>query len=376
MHFRTNIDNQQFVQHFQLPAVGAAGQSDQVHLEKDHGSIKLRMGDDETGQGRGKSGDSAIGIFPLSHTFLADIRCEGLVCDNCESDLARWSPSVTYRALPSDHWEELIEAWMCHSDQRLHESIAKGRDAVQRSGAGDEREEVWVGDFHLAVTRGKLVGAAVEEFAQDSDGSTDERRGVICQHCKIRVGHEVESGSHSHSMASDSAIRFDKYAVRPNNAGMRYPSALGVMIANQMGSLAGMYGARHFELIREGSGAESGSSPSACVLWLFAPRIRVGLSSPNGWTQRLWNLATAPPTSSSPSSAFNASKILYRHSSNGAASAAHAETQSPPGQPRTEQLQLPDRTYDRLIELLALSTEGYPPSRRRFGPWNVGWLEV
>ena len=27
--------------------------------------------------------------------------------------------------LPSEHWEELVDAWMCHTDQSLHEQVAK-----------------------------------------------------------------------------------------------------------------------------------------------------------------------------------------------------------------------------------------------------------
>lgn len=32
---------------------------------------------------------------------------------------------MAYRDLPSEHWEELVEAWMCHSDQKLHDQVVR-----------------------------------------------------------------------------------------------------------------------------------------------------------------------------------------------------------------------------------------------------------
>jgi hypothetical protein len=46
-------------------------------------------------------------------------------CASCSLPVVQSSNIDTYRDLPSEHWEELVDAWMCHSDQRLHEQVAK-----------------------------------------------------------------------------------------------------------------------------------------------------------------------------------------------------------------------------------------------------------
>ncbi|KAE8233656.1 hypothetical protein CF326_g1300 [Tilletia indica] len=338
---------------FRLPEPAVAAQSGAVHAEVDHGSIKLQMCPSTTASNQGSPG-----TLPLSHNLLTDIQCEGLICDGCMSPLARWPPSVTYRALPSDHWEELVEAWMCHSDQRLHESIAKGRDAVQRSGAGDERDEVWVGDFHLAVSRSKVTGASVPIDSKSPFHHSGDRRTVVCTHCGYGVGHEVLDGNKV--LAADSAIRFFKYAVRPISGILQLPSSLSVVIANQMINLADMYGSRHFELVAEGEEAV------ICQLWLFAPQCRMVLSPDEPRRGLSWR-RSAETSSSSESTVFAAAKIFYR---------PLTTTNLPIPLPRSERLELPGQVCSRLMERLQLSTGTYPPSRRAFGPWTVGWLEV
>jgi hypothetical protein len=47
------------------------------------------------------------------------------MCASCSLPLVQSSKINSYRDLPSEHWEELVDAWMCHTDQSLHEQIAK-----------------------------------------------------------------------------------------------------------------------------------------------------------------------------------------------------------------------------------------------------------
>ncbi|KAE8197822.1 hypothetical protein CF328_g3735 [Tilletia controversa] len=356
LHVQTVASEQLPTVHiFQLPEAAAAGQSGRVHTEVDHGSIKLHMRPSING-----SNEDIPGTLPLSHHLLTAIQCEGLICDGCLAPLARWSAAVTYRALPSDHWEELVEAWMCHADQRLHESIAKGRDAVQRSGAGDERDEVWVGDFHLAVSRVKVTGATVPIDSQVPFHHSGDRRPVVCQQCGYGVGHEVLDGDRA--LAADSAIRFFKYAVRPISATLQLPSSLSVVVANQLVNLADMYSSRHFELVTEGTDS------IICQLWLFAPRCRMVLDLEGPWRDLAWRRSADGPASGS--SAFTAAKIFYR------ALVSDTTTLAPIPLPRSERLELPGPVCARVMERLRLSTGMYPSSRRAFGPWTVGWLEV
>ena len=61
----------------------------------------------------------------LDATQLLSIKPTSFLCASCSLPLIQSSKIGTYRDLPSEHWEELVEAWMCHSDQKLHDHITK-----------------------------------------------------------------------------------------------------------------------------------------------------------------------------------------------------------------------------------------------------------
>ena len=56
----------------------------------------------------------------LDATQLSSINPTSFLCASCSLPLIQSSKVGTYRDLPSEHWEELVEAWMCHSDQKLY----------------------------------------------------------------------------------------------------------------------------------------------------------------------------------------------------------------------------------------------------------------
>lgn len=47
------------------------------------------------------------------------------ICASCSLPLVQSTHIAEYRDLPSEHWEELVDAWMCHSDQKLHEHVVQ-----------------------------------------------------------------------------------------------------------------------------------------------------------------------------------------------------------------------------------------------------------
>jgi hypothetical protein len=65
----------------------------------------------------------------LDATQLTKAAPTSFLCASCSLPLVQSSKVQTYEDLPSEHWEELVDAWMCHSDQKLHEQVMKrGRD--------------------------------------------------------------------------------------------------------------------------------------------------------------------------------------------------------------------------------------------------------
>lgn len=58
-------------------------------------------------------------------TQLATANPTSFICASCSLPLVQSTKIGTYRDLPSEHWEELVEAWMCHTDQKLHEQVVQ-----------------------------------------------------------------------------------------------------------------------------------------------------------------------------------------------------------------------------------------------------------
>lgn len=61
----------------------------------------------------------------LDASQLSNLNPVSFNCTSCTLPVVRASTIESYRDLPSEHWEELVDAWMCHSDQRLHDQITK-----------------------------------------------------------------------------------------------------------------------------------------------------------------------------------------------------------------------------------------------------------
>ncbi|KOS13083.1 hypothetical protein Malapachy_1699 [Malassezia pachydermatis] len=85
----------------------------------------------------------------------------GLACGSCGADVVRFAGPSQLRALPSEGWEELVDAWMCHGDQRLNVSVARGREDVDMHRIPAE-DEVWVGTMLLKTSNAPLVPGAID----------------------------------------------------------------------------------------------------------------------------------------------------------------------------------------------------------------------
>jgi len=61
----------------------------------------------------------------LNASQLMSCQPSTFACTSCSLPVIQSSGIVDYRDLPSEHWQELIDAWMCHPDQKLHEQVVK-----------------------------------------------------------------------------------------------------------------------------------------------------------------------------------------------------------------------------------------------------------
>lgn len=77
---------------------------------------------------------------------LSNLNPASFICTSCSLPLIYSAKIDDYRDLPSEHWEELVETWMCHSDQKLHEHV------VQRG-----RHGFWPKDGQALVGGGYIL---------------------------------------------------------------------------------------------------------------------------------------------------------------------------------------------------------------------------
>lgn len=73
---------------------------------------------------------SRVEEAPLSPALLDASQLQvatptSFICASCSLPLVQATQIQQYRDLPSEHWEELVDAWMCHSDQTLHDQVGK-----------------------------------------------------------------------------------------------------------------------------------------------------------------------------------------------------------------------------------------------------------
>lgn len=97
--------------------------------------------------------NSAI-THALSAPSLRSLHPRSLNCYNCEFELASLPLDVHFKDLPSEHWAEMLEVWMCHSDPSFTAQIAK----KARDGFWPDEKTVLVGGSYLLVSPDNVQG--------------------------------------------------------------------------------------------------------------------------------------------------------------------------------------------------------------------------
>lgn len=59
----------------------------------------------------------------LDATQLSSEQPTTFICASCSLPIVQTSKVKEYNDLPSEHWEELVDAWMCHTDQKLNDKV-------------------------------------------------------------------------------------------------------------------------------------------------------------------------------------------------------------------------------------------------------------
>lgn len=147
-----------------LPVPVMAGKKE-VRVHGGHFEIKLPT-ERTTNDGPidASAGMSSAAIEPpslLDAAQLTSLQPSSFICASCSLALVHPpSPStqLIFRDLPSEHWAELLESWMCHTDQTLNANVVK-----QGQGFHPERGHALVGGSYMLFEETSVVGSNFRE---------------------------------------------------------------------------------------------------------------------------------------------------------------------------------------------------------------------
>lgn len=107
-----------------LPAHTIPGPKE-VLAQNSHFEVKLMTRPSPSLNPSTQQGEAAPLPALLDADQLLSIHPTSFICASCSLPLVKSSKITRYRDLPSEHWEELVDAWMCHGDQKLHDHVTK-----------------------------------------------------------------------------------------------------------------------------------------------------------------------------------------------------------------------------------------------------------
>ncbi|KJA15603.1 hypothetical protein HYPSUDRAFT_48240 [Hypholoma sublateritium FD-334 SS-4] len=326
-----------------LPAHTAPGPKE-VRAQSSHYEIKLM-----TQTSRSSSPDADNNVPLLDASQLATINPISFLCASCSLPVIQSNRVETWRDLPSEHWEELVEAWMCHGDQKLHDHVQ------QHSKAG-----FWPAEG-LALVGGSYI--LFDETAMNTNNlhvAPDSRHddnwrltrclcGAIVGRCRERAVNDGNTIVH----------RILKYAVRPVSLTadpLRIP--LSAFIVEDMMEFVQAHASYRFVV------QDEEEEKPRILIWLFKPRIHLSYTT---------SRSHAIPKSSN----VVAAKVLYKLLKPVGDNPIDIKSilNKYPGFPQAEYLSYPMSICRRLAGMLKESNAAYPESLRMMTGLEVGWLQ-
>ncbi|PSR99308.1 hypothetical protein PHLCEN_2v4167 [Hermanssonia centrifuga] len=284
----------------------------------------------------------------LDATYFQTIQPTSFVCSSCSLPLVQASKLNEYRDLPSEHWAELVDAWMCHSDQALHEHVQKG----SKDGFWPNEGELLVGGSYVLLREDTMVKANFCDI-ESTNKSSDEWFRVRCL-CGAIVGRYQE---HKTAEGSTVVYRLPKYAFRPISP-IAEPSKvpLSAFIVEDMNEFVHAHATYRFVI------ADEEEERPRILVWLFKPNMRLAYATPAQYV--------IPR-----SGAIRAAKVLFKVLGPTEPSNLPTILNKYPGFPQAEYLYYPRDICRRLAALLKESNTAYPDSMRTMTGLDVGWLQ-
>ncbi|CAK5261895.1 unnamed protein product [Mycena citricolor] len=278
---------------------------------------------------------------------LAAANPTSYICSSCSSPLVQSSKVNIYKDLPSEHWEELVDAWMCHGDQKLNEKVVKHG----KTGFWPEQGQALVGGSYILFDESAINKSNLR--LAESPKRVEDWKLARCI-CGAVVGRCQEHGSQGHNV-----FRMLKYAIRPISSSIeqsRLP--LSAFVVEDMSEFVEAHASYRFIVFDEED------ERPRILMWLFKPSMRLAYS-----TQTLYSM----PRSAS----IRTAKVLFKLLGPSEATLdlkRQVLLDTYPGFPQAEYLFYPMDVCHRLAALLKESNSSYPQSLRVMTGLDVGWL--
>ncbi|ODQ53105.1 hypothetical protein SAICODRAFT_25207 [Saitoella complicata NRRL Y-17804] len=322
----------------------------------------------------------------------SSLKSAQITCSGCSSTLLTNTEDLQWKDLPSEFWAEMMDCWVCHRGGSDHEHDGQpvnpsGEMFWAKPGAG------FVGSTYFLISPKDLqntkpspsiqssaqdqnthpilppaLSSSLSAFEQDSmseceaqckdsdccDGfifhlddtreivrGQDEGTAVACRECEKVLGAMTPGG-----------VRVPKWNVAVNGA--KHPASK--FVAAELLESVDAHATYHF-LLRSEDG--TGTGPEALRIWIFNPSLHItlGVAHPN--TPLTNEAAVTAPT--------RVMKVLYR--------LVDGENTDTAPEENVESLTYANDVLHVIREGLKASTDRLPQGLRKFGRWDVGYLE-
>lgn len=82
------------------------------------------------------------------------------ICSSCSLPLVQSKRVNGYKDLPSEHWQELIDVWICHSDQKLHNEVMENA----KHGFWPKEGEALVGGSYIVFEESGVIEVHIRQL--------------------------------------------------------------------------------------------------------------------------------------------------------------------------------------------------------------------
>ncbi|KAG9313478.1 HECT-like ubiquitin-conjugating enzyme-binding-domain-containing protein [Chiua virens] len=282
-----------------------------------------------------------VALLPASE--LSSLSPSSYTCSSCSLPLVP-VPPARYRDLPSEHWEELIDAWMCHPEgQTLTKTGMHGDDGTGKGnnfGFWPTQDEALVGGSYILFNAAAAGGGNIKSV-EERGGNTRLARCL----CGAILGRQHDRRQEDGTVLR--MYRLFKYAIRPISTTSQVPKIpMSAFVLHDMLEHVQAHATYRFVL------SDEEDEKPRLLIWLFKPRLRISYMLP---------ASVLLPKSG----AVDASKVLYKILGPTTATSDLKDLLNKyPGFPQAEYLFYPMDVCRKLAALLKESTVSYPEGMR------------